>query len=66
MALDFLPYIREDVALGKLAIIPVVDGEIRLGIDIVTHREMPVSPMLRVFMGLIEKHFSYSLTENGS
>ena len=66
VALVFLPYIREDVALGKLAIIPVVDGEIRLGIDIVTHREMPVSPMLRVFMGLIEKHFSYSLTENGS
>jgi DNA-binding transcriptional LysR family regulator len=66
VALVFLPYVREEVALGKLAIIPVVDGEIRLGIDIVTNQEMPVSPMLRVFLGLIEKHFNYPLSENGS
>ncbi len=66
VALIFLPYIREDVALGKLTIIPVVDGEIKLGIDIVTNPEMPASPMLKAFMGLIEKHFSYFLSGNGS
>jgi DNA-binding transcriptional LysR family regulator len=64
VAFMFLPYIREDVALGKLTIIPVVDGEIRLGIDIVTNQEMPVSPILRAFMGLIDKHFNYPLSKN--
>jgi DNA-binding transcriptional LysR family regulator len=58
VALLFFPYIREDVALGKLTIIPVTDGEIKLGIDIVTHQEMPASPVLKAFMGLIQKHFN--------
>jgi DNA-binding transcriptional LysR family regulator len=66
VALMFLPYIREDVALGKLTIIPVVDGEIKLGIDIVTNQEMPVSPILKAFMGLVEKHFSYPFSRNDS
>ena len=66
VALVFLPYVKEEVALGKLAIIHVMDGEIQLGIDIATNREMPVSPMLKAFIGLIEKHFSFPLLENES
>jgi DNA-binding transcriptional LysR family regulator len=61
VALMFLPYIREEVAKGRLITIPVVDGDIRLGIDIVTNQDIPASPLLKAFMDVVEKHFDYPL-----
>jgi DNA-binding transcriptional LysR family regulator len=66
MAMMFLPCVREEVALGKLTIIPVVNGEIKLGIDVVTNRECASSPLLKAFVGIIEKRFNYPLCEDGS
>ncbi|MGD0660631.1 MAG: LysR family transcriptional regulator [Syntrophorhabdales bacterium] len=58
VALVFLPRVREEVAQGRLTIIPITDGEIRLGIDIVTNQERAVSPVLSAFLGLAEKYFA--------
>jgi len=57
VALVFLPYVREEVAQHRLTIIPLIDGAIRLGIDIATNREVEISPVLNDFLGVIEKHF---------
>lgn len=61
LALMFYPYITEEVAQGRLVIIPVADDEIRLGIDVVTNQEAPASPLLKAFIDVIEKHFNYPL-----
>lgn len=57
IALMFLPYVREEVARGRLTIIPVAGGEIRRGIDIVRNREMAVSPVIDAFLGVVKDHF---------
>jgi DNA-binding transcriptional LysR family regulator len=65
LALMFHPYVAEEVAQGKLAIIPVADKEIRLGIDVVTNQEAPTPPLLRAFLDVIENHFGYPLDYPG-
>lgn len=62
MALMFHPYITEEVAQGKLVIIPFADKELRLGIDLVTNQEAPISPLLEAFIDVTEKHFNHSLS----
>ena len=62
----FLPNIKEEVALRKLKIIPVTDGEIKIGIDIARNQEMVLSPLSNAFIGLIEKHFGYLLSNENS
>lgn len=57
IALMFLPCVKEEVARGRLTIIPVAGGEIRRGIDIVRNREMAVSPVLDAFLGVVKEHF---------
>jgi len=57
----FHPYVAEEVAQGRLVIIPVANKELRLGIDVVTNQEAPISPLLRSFLDLVEKHFGYPL-----
>jgi DNA-binding transcriptional LysR family regulator len=66
VALMFLPNIKEEVAFRKLKIIPVKDGEIRLGIDIARNQEMVLSPLSNAFIGVIEKHFGYLLSHENS
>ena len=66
VALMFLPNIKEEVALQKLKIISVKDGEIRLGIDIARNREMALSPLSNAFLSVIEKHFGYLLSHGNS
>jgi DNA-binding transcriptional LysR family regulator len=58
VAFVFLPNVAEEVAQGRLTIIPIADGEIRLGIDVARNSEMVVSPVLRAFLEVIERHFS--------
>jgi DNA-binding transcriptional LysR family regulator len=62
LALMFLPNIKEELALGKLKIIPVTDGEIKIGIDITRNQEMALSPLSNAFISVIEKHFTYLLS----
>jgi hypothetical protein len=57
--------VREEVAQGRLTIIPIMDREIRLGIDIVTNQERAASPVLSAFLGLAEKYFA-SLFPSGA
>ena len=59
IALMFLPNVRDDLALGRLKIIPLLDGEIRLGIDIVMNRELAMSPVLEAFLKVIREYFHY-------
>ncbi len=66
VALMFLPNIKEEVALQRLKIIPVTDGEIRLGIDIARNQEMALSPLSNAFLSVIEKHFGYLLSHENS
>jgi DNA-binding transcriptional LysR family regulator len=66
VALVFFPYVKEEIAQHRLTIIPVADGEIRLGIDIATNQEMANSPMLTAFLNVIGKHFNYHLSQKAS
>ena len=66
VALMFLPHVKQEVAQGRLTIIPVTDGEIRRGIDIVRNREMVMSPVLAAFLGVVEGHFERLLTASAS
>jgi len=61
IALMFHPHVKEEVARGRLTIIPVTDGEIRRGIDIVWNREIAVSPVLNAFLAVVEGHFDQVL-----
>ena len=65
VALMFLPNVQEEVAQKKLTIIPIADGEIRLGIDIARNQEMAMSPVLDAFLEVAQKHFGY-LFSHGS
>jgi DNA-binding transcriptional LysR family regulator len=58
VALMFLPSVKEELARGRLTIIPT-DGMIRMGIDIVTNQDLAVSPLTEAFMGIVKKHFNY-------
>jgi DNA-binding transcriptional LysR family regulator len=58
VALMFQPNIKDEVAREKLKIVPVIDGEIRLGIDIVTNRETSLSPAIKALLPVIEEYFN--------
>ena len=62
VALMFLPNIKEELALRKLKIIHVTDGEIRIGIDIARNQEMALSPLANAFLSVIKKHFAFFLS----
>jgi DNA-binding transcriptional LysR family regulator len=62
LALMFFPNVREEVARKSLAIIPITDGVITLGIDIVQNEEMATSPVIKAFLGIIEEHFGHLLS----
>jgi DNA-binding transcriptional LysR family regulator len=66
IALMFFPNIKEEVALEKLRIIPVADGEIRLDIDIARNQEIAFSPLSNAFISVIEKHFGHFLSHENS
>jgi DNA-binding transcriptional LysR family regulator len=57
IALMFLPSVREDFALGRLKMIPLVDGPIKLDIDILMNRELAMSPVAEAFLKVIREYF---------
>jgi DNA-binding transcriptional LysR family regulator len=63
IALMFLPNVSEELALGSLKIVPVVDGEIRLGIDVLTNREAASTTVAEAFFNIVKEHFSYILSK---
>ena len=66
VALMFLPNVREEVAQKALAIIPITDGDITLGIDIAQNEEMATSPVVEAFLGVIQEHFGRLLSQKTS
>ncbi|MCX5813765.1 MAG: substrate-binding domain-containing protein, partial [Proteobacteria bacterium] len=63
IALMFQPNIREELANGTLTIIPVEDGEIWLGIDVLTNKEASSSPIIEAFFTIIKEHFHHVLSQ---
>jgi LysR family transcriptional regulator, low CO2-responsive transcriptional regulator len=57
IALMFWPNVRDDVNAGKLRVIPVSGGDIRLGIDTLLNSEIASSPPARDFIGLVKAFF---------
>jgi DNA-binding transcriptional LysR family regulator len=55
LALMFFPNVHEEITQGRLAVIPVADGGITLGIDILRNEEMAASPVMEAFLGVIEE-----------
>jgi DNA-binding transcriptional LysR family regulator len=64
IALMFLPNIREELAQGTLTIVPVVDGEIQLGVDVLTNKEAASSAITEAFLNIVKEHFYYVLSKN--
>lgn len=63
IALMFLPNVKEEIAQGTLKIIPMVDGKIKLGIDILTNRMASLSQPGEAFLNVILEHFRPELQE---
>ncbi|MBI5585042.1 MAG: LysR family transcriptional regulator [Deltaproteobacteria bacterium] len=64
VAFMFEPNVREEVADGRLKIIPVEDGEIRMGaIDVVVNQGERLSPAVESFLMLIKGHFKDKFSE---
>ncbi len=59
IAFMFLPNVKEELALHRLKIIPVIGGEIRIGIDIAWNKEMSPAPLANAFLNVIKKHFGF-------
>jgi len=56
--------IREEVAGGRLRIIPTEDGQIKMGaIDVLVNKEERLSPAVESFLMVIRKHFGASFFE---
>jgi DNA-binding transcriptional LysR family regulator len=61
VAFMFMPNVREEVARKNLKIIPVIDGEIVLGIDIVLNQEIPLSSVTESFLSIVKKYFYFNI-----
>lgn len=55
--LTFSPIVREDIASGRLKVIPVAGGDIRIGIDILVNHGVSLSQPAQDFMKLLKDHF---------
>lgn len=63
IALMFSPSIRDDATLGRLKIIPLVDGPIKLDIDVLMNRELAMSPVAEAFLKVIREYFHHDIEE---
>lgn len=59
IALMFSPNVQDDAALGRLKIIPLVDGPIKLDVDVLMNRELALSPIAEAFLKVIRDYFHY-------
>lgn len=58
VGLMFPPNVKDEVAFGKMKIVPICDGDLKAGIDLVVVRDTELSPPAKAFLGLIEEKFS--------
>ena len=64
IAFMFEANIREDVSNGRLRIIPVEDGEMKMrAIDVLVNREERLSPAVESLLTVIKKCFNGKLYE---
>jgi DNA-binding transcriptional LysR family regulator len=57
LALMFLPNVREDDAFGRLKIIRLVDGPIKLSVDVLMNKEIAMSPVAQSFLKVVREYF---------
>jgi DNA-binding transcriptional LysR family regulator len=57
IAFTYWPNVKEDVIAGKLRVIPVSGGDIRLGMDILLDPGFTQSSLARKFIGLLGERF---------
>lgn len=63
IALMFLPNVKEELERGILKILPIADSEVTYDIDILLNREIPQSPVMESFLGVIRERFNYSIIQ---
>jgi DNA-binding transcriptional LysR family regulator len=49
--------VKEEVAAKRLKILPIAEGDFKLGIDVVIQKGMRLSPACKAFLGVLEAHF---------
>jgi len=64
VAFMILGNVREDVALGRLKIVPLVDGPIKLDLDVLMNRELSMSPVAEAFLKVVREHFQQRLADS--
>ncbi len=64
VALMLLSSVKEDVAAKRLKILPVTDGDFKMGIDIVIQKGIRFSPACRAFLALLEAHFDREIVSS--
>jgi LysR family transcriptional regulator, transcriptional activator of the cysJI operon len=57
VGLMFPPNVKDEVALGKMKIVPICDGDLKAGVDLVVIKDTDLSPPAKDFLGLIEEKF---------
>lgn len=58
VGLMFPPNVKDEVAFGKMKIVPICDGDLKAGIDLIVVKDTDLSPPAKAFLGLIEERFS--------
>jgi DNA-binding transcriptional LysR family regulator len=59
VALMILGNVRDDLALGRLKIVPLVDGPIMLDLDVLMNKELSTSPVAEAFLKVVREYFHY-------
>lgn len=59
IALMFSPSVREDDTLGRLKIIRLEDGPIKLDVDVLMNKELAISPIAEAFLAVIRDYFRH-------
>lgn len=57
VGLMFPPNVEHEIRLGKLKSVPLVDGELKIDIDVVINKDVRLTPSAERFLRLIGKHF---------
>jgi DNA-binding transcriptional LysR family regulator len=59
VALMILGNVRDDLDLGRLKIVPLADGPIKLDLDVLMNKELAMSPVAEAFLKAVREYFHY-------
>jgi DNA-binding transcriptional LysR family regulator len=62
VGLMFHPNVKEEIAHQELRIIPLADGDLKVGVDVVINRETTLPPPAANFLTLMESRFGCVVT----